>query len=62
MTFMKSCGNYYDIYENKRIFIRDASWEILNRTFFNIISKYKRLASYHGYRKKNIMNEKNIFH
>ena len=37
---MKLCGDYYDIYENKRIFISDASWEILNRTFFNTISKY----------------------
>ena len=33
---MKFCGDYYDIYENKII----ASWEILNRTFFNRISKY----------------------
>ena len=31
---MKFCGDYYDIYENKIIFISDASWEILNRTFF----------------------------
>ena len=37
---MKFCGDYYDIYENKIIFISDASWEILNRTFFNRISKY----------------------
>ena len=37
---MKFCGDYYDIYENKRIFISNASWEILNRTFFNRISKY----------------------
>ena len=36
---MKFCGDYYDIYENKRIFISNASWEILNRTFFNRISK-----------------------
>ena len=40
MTFMTFCGDYYDIFENKRIFISNASWEILNRTFFNIISKY----------------------
>ena len=40
LTFMKLCGDYYDIYENKRIFISNASWEILNRTFFNRISKY----------------------
>ena len=37
---MKFCGDYYDIYENKTIFISNASWEILNRTFFNRISKY----------------------
>ena len=37
---MKICGDYYDVYENKIIFISNASWEILNRTFFNIISKY----------------------
>ena len=40
LTFMKFCGDNYDIYENKRIFIGNASWEILNRTFFNRISKY----------------------
>ena len=34
LTFMKFCGDYYDIYENKTIFISNASWEILNRTFF----------------------------
>ena len=37
---MKFCGDYYDIYENKIIVIGNASWEILNRTFFNRISKY----------------------
>ena len=37
---MKFCGDYYDIYENKRFFISNASWEILNRAFFNSISKY----------------------
>ena len=37
---MKFCGDYYDIYESKRIVISIASWEILNRTFFNRISKY----------------------
>ena len=36
MTF---CGGYYDIYEHKKI-ISNALWEILNRTFFNRISKY----------------------
>ena len=40
VTLMKFCGDYYDIYENKRIFISNASWEILNRMFFNRISKY----------------------
>ena len=40
LTFMKFCGDYYDIYENKIIFISNASGEILNRTFFNRISKY----------------------
>ena len=33
LTFMKFCGDYYDIYENKRIFISRASWEMLNRRF-----------------------------
>ena len=37
---MKFCGDYYDIYENKKIIISNALWEILNRTFFNRISKY----------------------
>ena len=40
LTFMKFCGDYYDIYENKRFFISNASREILNRTFFNSISKH----------------------
>ena len=40
LTFMKFCGDYYDIYKNKVIVISNASWEILNRTFFNRISKY----------------------
>ena len=39
-TFMKFFGDYYDIYENKITVISNASWEILNRTFFNRISKY----------------------
>ena len=26
LTFMKFCGDYYDIYENKRIIISNASW------------------------------------
>ena len=37
---MKFCGDYYDIYDNKELFISNASWEILNRMFFNRISKY----------------------
>ena len=36
---MEFCGDYYDTYENKRIFISNASWEILNRTFFTRILK-----------------------
>ena len=63
LTFMKFCGDYSDIYEEKKI-ISNASWEILNRTFFNRISKYNggKQVNNHGYRKKNIKNEKNIFH
>ena len=37
---MKFCGDYYDSYENKRIFISKASRQILNRTFFRQNSKY----------------------
>ena len=37
---MKFCGDYYDIYENQKKIIGNASWEILNRTFSNRISKY----------------------
>ena len=40
LTFMKFYGDNYDIYENKRICISNPPWEILNRTFFNRISKY----------------------
>ena len=39
-TFMKFRGDYYDIHENKIIFISNASWEILNRTFFSRVSRY----------------------
>ena len=39
-TFMKFCGDYYDIHEKKIIFISDASWKILNRTFFSRVSRY----------------------
>ena len=34
LTFMKFCGDYYDIYENKNKIISSASWEILNKMFF----------------------------
>ena len=37
---MKFGEDYYDIYENKKLFIGNASWEILDRMFFNRISKY----------------------
>ena len=37
---MKFCGDYYDIYENKKLFISNASWDFLNRTFFDKIQKY----------------------
>ena len=37
---MKVCGDYHDIYDNKELFISNASWEILNIMFFNRISKY----------------------
>ena len=37
---MKFCGDYHDMYENKIIVICNASWEFLNRKFFNRISKY----------------------
>ena len=40
LTFMKFCRDHYHIYENKIICISKASWEILNRTFFNRILKY----------------------
>ena len=37
---MKFCGDYIDIYEKEKKIISNASWGILNRTFFNRISKY----------------------
>ena len=37
---MKLCGDYYDIHENTHFFIDNVSLEILNRVFFNRISKY----------------------
>ena len=30
---MKFRGDYYDIHKKKIIFISNASWEIINRTF-----------------------------
>ena len=37
---MKFRGDYYDIHEKKIIVISNASWEILNRTFFSRLSRY----------------------
>ena len=37
---MKFHGDYYDIHEKKIIVISNASWEILNRTFFSRLSRY----------------------
>ena len=37
---MKLRGDYYDIHEKIFFFISNASWEILNRTFFSRISRY----------------------
>ena len=33
---MKFCGDYYDIYEHKRIYISNASWEILKKNVKNM--------------------------
>ena len=33
LTFIKFCGDHYDIYENEKKIISNASWEILDRTF-----------------------------
>ena len=33
--FHEICGDYYDSYENKRFFISNALWDILNRMFFS---------------------------
>ena len=38
--FHEICGDYYDISETKKNIISNASWQILNRSFFNRISKY----------------------
>ena len=61
--FHEICGDYYNIYENNKKIISNASWKNLNRTFFNRISKYnggKQVTMVTG--KNNIKNEKNIFH
>ena len=39
-AFMKFRGDYYDIHENKIIFICNVSWEIINRAFFSRLSRY----------------------
>ena len=59
---MKFCGDYYDIYENKKLFISNASWEILNRMFFNRIPKYNGGWQVTMVTEKKIKNEKNNFH
>ena len=53
-TFMKFRGDYYDIHEKKIIFISNASWEILNRTFFS------RLSRYNGSQEVTMVTEKRI--
>ena len=40
VTFMKFCRDYYDIHENKKKVISNASWDILDGMFFNRISMY----------------------
>ena len=40
LTFMKFFGDNHDIYEIAKLFICNASWDILNRTFLNRIPKY----------------------
>ena len=52
---MKFCGDYYDIYEDNRFFISNASWDILNRKFFNSISKHN------GGKQVTMVTEKRIF-
>ena len=39
-TFMKFRGDNFDIHEKIIIVISNASWEILNRTFFSKIPRY----------------------
>ena len=63
---MKFCGDYYDIYENRRIFISRASWQILNRTFFDIILSTMEVNKLPWLQKKEyqeffIDNVKNMF-
>ena len=42
---MKFCGDYYDIYENEKKIISNASWEILERfsTEFQSIMEVSKL-------------------
>ena len=61
LTFMKFYGDNYDIYENKRCFISNASWETLNRTFFNRISKYNGGQQVTMVTEKRISRMKRIF-
>ena len=59
---MKFCGDYYDIYENKRIFISNASWEILNRRFSTEFQSIMEVSKSPWLQKKEYQEEKNIFH
>ena len=52
MTFMKFCVDDYDIYENKRIFISNASWGILDRK--------NRISKYNGGKQVTMVTEKRI--
>ena len=61
-TFMKFCGDNYDIHEKKIIFISNVSWEILNRTFLADFQCLMEVSKLPWLQKKNIKNEKNIFH
>ena len=51
---MKFRRDYYDIHEKKIIFISNASWEILDRTFFS------RLSRYNGGKQVTMVTEKRI--
>ena len=61
LTFMKFCGDYYNIYENKKLFISNASWEILNRMIFNRISKYNGVKQVTMVTEKRISRMKRTF-